>query len=117
MANRAPATRRSAAQWKKLITAWRRSGLSAAQFAAEHGLRATTLQWWRWNLARSPSTPEPTPTSPRLVAVEMLPDGVTASDCPDVAWEIEGAGGVVLRVRTTIDAAALERVLLAMRAP
>lgn len=45
-------TRKSAAQWGELITAWEASGLTADVFASEHGVAGTTLRWWKTELAR-----------------------------------------------------------------
>lgn len=45
-------TRKSAAQWAELISAWEASGVSADVFAREHGIVGSTLRWWRTELAR-----------------------------------------------------------------
>ena len=44
-------------EWTKRVESWRASGLTAKQFAAQHGIRAGTLVWWSWRLgvkARQP---------------------------------------------------------------
>lgn len=35
------------------MAAWRRSGLTAREYASEQGLKASTLTWWAWKLGRS----------------------------------------------------------------
>jgi hypothetical protein len=36
--------------WAKRVERWRDSGLSAAEYAAEIGVKAHTLSWWKWRL-------------------------------------------------------------------
>ncbi len=36
--------------WAKQVGRLTRSGLSAREFSAKHGLKLRTLQWWRWRL-------------------------------------------------------------------
>jgi transposase len=96
-----------------LIASWRRTGLSAAEFAIEHGLRTRTLQWWRWNLGRRHKRCGAVAPAPRLVPVEVVPDVSDAIDA-DYAWELRDERGLLLRVRTSIGVPELDRVLLAM---
>jgi len=42
--------RASAEQWAKRVKRWKDSGLSAREFAAETGINASTLSFWRWKL-------------------------------------------------------------------
>lgn len=42
----------SKVEWAKHIEAWKASGASRDEYAAEHGLRPATLQWWVSKLAR-----------------------------------------------------------------
>ncbi len=37
--------------WAKRVERWKDSGLSAKEYAAETGLNAHSLSWWRWRLA------------------------------------------------------------------
>jgi hypothetical protein len=37
---------RSAAEWRKEVQAWKKSGVPAAEYAAKHDLNASTLMWW-----------------------------------------------------------------------
>ena|SRR5690606_37974641 len=47
---RAPS--RSRGEWVEIIKAWKDSGLTAAQFADEQGLRASSLAKWQWRLRK-----------------------------------------------------------------
>jgi len=50
-------------KWAKRVERWKDSGLSAKQFAAEIGINARSLSWWRWHLAKA--EPSPTVAAPR----------------------------------------------------
>ena len=39
-------------EWATRVAKWRESGLSAPAFAAQIGVKAKTLTWWRANLVR-----------------------------------------------------------------
>lgn len=43
--------RRSRAEWAALVGRWRRSGLTAAEFAERYDFSAHSLRWWSWKLA------------------------------------------------------------------
>jgi len=40
------------AQWERRVAGWRRSGLTAAQYAESMGLNVGTLRHWSWRLKR-----------------------------------------------------------------
>ncbi len=40
------------AQWEKRVAGWRRSGLTAEQYAESTGLNVGTLRHWSWRLKR-----------------------------------------------------------------
>src|SRR5690606_24907151 len=42
----------SAAEWSRRVASWRRSGLSAEEFASGKDYRAKTLAWWSSELKR-----------------------------------------------------------------
>jgi len=39
-------------QWAKRVERWKESGLTAKEFAAELGINARSLSWWRWQLSK-----------------------------------------------------------------
>jgi hypothetical protein len=66
--------------WRTRVESWRASGLTAKQFAAQHGIRAGTLVWWSWRLgvrakqplaARTKSLPAKIATIRPLTFLEM----------------------------------------------
>jgi hypothetical protein len=44
--------RTSRGEWQKRIERWRDSGLTAEQFAAELGINAGTLRFWKYRLGK-----------------------------------------------------------------
>lgn len=42
--------RTSRAEWQKRVERWGDSGLSAKEYAAQTGLKASTLSYWKWRL-------------------------------------------------------------------
>lgn len=58
-------------EWAKRIERWKDSGLTAAEFAAETGISAKSLSWWRWNL--STNAPEEATKQPSLETTELSP--------------------------------------------
>ena len=55
MTNKAQAKhgrRRTRAQWRRLVSSWRRGGQTAEEFAKESGVVEATLRWWAWRLAQ-----------------------------------------------------------------
>jgi hypothetical protein len=100
--------RRSAQEWARLVEEWRRSGLSAGEFGAVHGVRPGALSWWKWRLTRQSSS---SPLALRLVPLQVEPvPRVREGAC----WELVSAGGHVLRVHGDIAEGDLAAVLAAL---
>lgn len=98
------------AEWQKRIERWKDSGLSAEQFAAELGINAGTLRYWKYSFdkaSRSPAAPE-TARAPAKAAdfVEVRPAVV-----PAAAFELELGSERKLRIPAHFEVAALERLL------
>jgi hypothetical protein len=51
-----PATRE---KWAKHVERWKGSGLSVTEFAAEAGINARSLSWWRWHLSKGDAAVKP----------------------------------------------------------
>jgi hypothetical protein len=112
-------SRRSAAEWEELVQAWTRSGLSSAAFARKRGISAKRLVWWEWRLARDTKAGVrrtggggsrrggDASLPPKLVRVDLGTDSSTNATC----WEIETAGGDMLRVHRPMGSSELEAVL------
>lgn len=108
------ARRRSAAEWRKIVDRWIRSGQSARAFASKHQLSTTSLTWWRWRL-RAGSTASATA---ELAFVPLVASSPPPASQPPVEarWVIEAAGVRVEMAGATalvVDGLgiALERVL------
>jgi hypothetical protein len=89
-----PGTRRrrhNAREWSELVSAWKRSGESAAAFSRSQGISAKRLEWWTRRLGRENRADE---SAPRLVAVQV------SNDDPGqrLAWELVAPSGHRVRV-------------------
>jgi hypothetical protein len=104
--------------WVHRIERWRESGLSAREFAARHGFKATTLNHWSWRL-RQEQAREASPRSPRS---HRPPNGAIAPLAPlsfievqatptEERFELELTDGRRLRIPTGFEASALQRLL------
>lgn len=100
-------------EWRKRVDRWKDSGLTAAEFAAETGINAGTLQFWRYKLkkdgggddTKKPTRPE-TPMSTSIIELRA-----PAAIQTDVRFEIELANGRRLRVPAGFDDSALRALI------
>lgn len=117
--------------WRARVLAWRGSGLSRRDFCAGEGLSAKTFGWWVWRLSRPESevgrfvpvtitadstdtTADTAPPASDREAPEPLAAGQSKADVTPERIEIALPDGVVVRVGTGVDVAALRRVLTAL---
>src|SRR5262245_54886032 len=101
--------RRADQFWRDTITAWKESGQTVTAFCASRGIGESTFFAKRRQLARRERSANPsnsTVPSPSFAAIRVIPD-------PTV--EIVVPGGIVLRVPSGADAAAVARLVLALR--
>jgi hypothetical protein len=114
--------RTSREAWAKRVERWKDSGLTAAEYAAETGIKAHTLSWWRWRLGGGVATAKGATKPARRVApkpAELAPPkpSVTFVEMPSVATPGGSSLELVLRSSTRIvvppdfDATALGRLL------
>jgi hypothetical protein len=96
-------------EWRARVDRWTDSGLTAKEFAAETGINAGTLQFWKYKLNRTPERGRPAGPAPALSSiVEVRP----AIGVADGRFEIElGSGRRLLRVPASFDARALKALL------
>jgi hypothetical protein len=107
---RAPS--RTRGEWVEIIKAWKDSGLSAAQFADEQGLQASSLTKWQWRLRKQPKRlSEAGP--PHLVQVSVA-DLMGTGDTSTSRWELTTIQGHRLRVLVPVAGAELEVLLGAL---
>ncbi len=76
-----------------------RHGLTYDELSEESGVAAHTLSWWSWKLRRE--------ARERTTFVELE---ISDSES-DATFEVEAPNGLVVRVPTHFDAAALGRLL------
>ena len=89
-----------------MVSQYRSGGLTQAQFAQQHDLKLTTLQWWIYGHRRK--QPDST-TGFREIAVSTLwPAGAWAAE---VTWP----GGVTVRLGAQAEAAWMEALLKTVR--
>jgi transposase-like protein len=105
-------------EWQKRVERWTDSGLSAEQFAAETGINAGTLQFWKYKLRkqRGESPRRSTRNVPAPIVsslVEVRPVSVAAADC---RFEIELNNGRRLRLPATFDADAVKALVAVLEA-
>lgn len=105
--------RESRETWAKRVERWKDSGLTGKEFAAELGVNAHSLAWWKWRLSSaaaakaSPRRARSTRRAPPpLTFVEMT----KAAIAPE-ALEIVLPSSVRVRVPAAFDARALGRLL------
>lgn len=96
----------------ELVQAWKASGLSAAQFADQHGLKAKALSTWRWRLRTRAGKPSEV-AAPRLVQVSVA-DLVGTGDTETGRWELTTIEGHRLRMLAPVADAELETLLRAL---
>lgn len=101
------AARGAGARWSRLVTEWKRSGLTARQFASKRKIAPSTLSWWAWRLRRQGALPgEEAGSGVELVSVE-----VDESQTDGGGWELSLPGGAVLRVEGPLEPASLREIL------
>ena len=107
--------RTSRETWAKRVELWRDSGLTAKEYAAEIGINAHSLSWWRWRLSsgakaqgsvprKRGSTISPATASP-LTFVEMT------SAVTHESLEVVLPSSIRIRAPASFDAPALRRLL------
>jgi hypothetical protein len=109
--------RSSRNEWRKRVDRWKDSGLTAKEFAAETGINAGTLQFWKYKLrkgepvsARRSATEAKDPILSSIVEVqpEVGPE--------EMRFEIDLANGRRLRVPAAYEASALKALLAILEA-
>jgi transposase len=104
-------------EWQKRIERWKDSGLTAKHFAAETGINAGTLQFWKYKLrkqrAQSPHAARRRVQQPILSSlIEVSPVSVAAES----RFEIELHNGRRLRFPATFDANAVKALVAVLEA-
>jgi hypothetical protein len=91
-----------------MVEAWKASDLTAAQFAAQHGLKVKTLSTWQWRLKKKPKRASTAP--PKLVQLSVA-DLLGSGDGQTDRWELTTTDGHRLRVLAPVAEAELKLLL------
>jgi transposase len=101
-------------EWAERVAGWRRSGLTAKQYASSIGVNAGTLTHWAWRLGQKRRRRRARPrergggsTAPATL-IEVI-SNASAND--DDRFEVRLENGRRLHVPARFEAAALERLL------
>lgn len=108
--------------WAKRVERWKDSGLTAKEFAAETGLNASTLSYWKWRLgaeqrgdrpadARRPKKSRPARRAPKVRPKTPTFVEVTAPTPAAEPLELVMPGELRVRVPVGFDEATLAAVL------
>ncbi len=124
-------SRTSRAEWAKRVERWKDSGLTAKEFAAEAGLKASTLSYWKWKLdseddergsARGGTQGKrrrrhAATSVPKVGFVELSTSSLARSGTTTTESMLELVlGGVLVRVPVGFDEAMLTRLVRALQA-
>ena len=101
--------RRSRAEWSRQIALWRKSGLTARQYATEAGLNAGTLKYWKYALCKEAQQGSGSETDLPLIEVRSSAQHYDG-------FEVELSGGRRVRVPVIFDGKALRRLLAVLEA-
>ena len=82
--------------WRERVDAWRSTGVTGAQFAAQNGFSTSALTGWSSKLRHRPA---PRPSAPAFVAVV----GKDAAPIRELAGEVAGARDAWRRPSATRD--------------
>lgn len=103
--------RASRDEWAKRVERWGDSGLSAEQFAAELGINASTLKFWKYKLGLPAGEKQPRQAKRKTLPLVELR---TAAVVQDSSFNVELRGGRRVQVPAGFDADALKRLLAAL---
>ena len=96
-------------QWGERVAGWRRSGLTAKQFAASIGVNAGTLSYWACRLGREQRAVSKAPLSAGQAGSALVE--VITGVARDERFELTLSNGRRLHVPASFETPALERLL------
>jgi transposase len=102
------------AQWAEQVRQWRRSGLTASEFAKRVGINASTLTHWAWRLSRRPEAD--TEAESRVASSASLVE-LVAGAIDDRRFELELGDGRRLRIPAQFNVRDLEQLLALLAKP
>ena len=96
-------------EWAKRVELWRRSGRAGGAFAAELGVKESTLRHWKWKLDQWKGQPRRPMAGAAFVQVAPVEIPVVEAGAERI--EVVLLDGVRIRVPAQFEAATLRRVL------
>jgi len=107
-------------EWSERVSDWRRSGKTSKEYAAEAGVKASTLLWWSTKLNRERVGPGRRGSARSQRAEpggqhEQWPMVELSTGCIDERFELELSAGLRLRIPAGFDAEALSRLLAVLQ--
>lgn len=114
MATRSSRTER---RWRRIVEDWRRSGLSAPDYAEGKGLTAGMIYAWSSRLQKldAVAVAMSRPATPGFLPVTIIDAAPAAASVRSSALEVVLPGGEVIRVAADADLSHLGRVVAALR--
>ena len=107
----------TANEWRERVRAWKASGLTAAEFCTERGLKAHQLKTWAWKLGMT-SRKGAAPVDAPLRLVKLVPRPNAKTTVAGSANESSGirivAANVSVEVKRGFDRSVLTDVLAAL---
>ena len=106
-------SRTSRAEWQKRIERWRDSGLTAEQFAAELGINAGTLRFWKYRIGKDAVVvaSEPKPRASRALRASALVEVHAPTMVASSPFVLELGKNRRLQIPSQFDASAFEQLL------
>lgn len=107
-------------EWANRVRRWTESDLTANEFAAELGINARTLTYWKWKLGKEARCEEPKRKKPSRRAASLSPSFVEVTPPASVWAEARSSIEVVVderyvvRVPDVFEPSTLARVLAAI---
>ena len=98
--------------WAERVARWEQSGQTAKVFAAQEGVSAQSLSWWKWKLGQGAAGQSAAPHA-QVVPLSFVRLEPTAREESSEALPLEVVlpGGLVVRVPARFDAQALRQVV------
>lgn len=96
--------------WAGLLSDWKRSGVSQAEFCRRRGIKAVTFAWWKRRLPASWGDPVQSDGRAKDRFVEVQLPGLVSMS----AYEIVLAHGRSIRVGSQFDPEVLTRLIAAV---
>ena len=112
--------RRSEAEWRSQVEAWRTSGRGIEEFCHGRGLSASTFRWWRWRLSSADRVDGGGDSSATLgserswIAVDLGAPARAPEATSSRAYELRWPDGLTLLVPADFDRESLVRLLAAL---